>query len=165
MKEDLMKKLLVVLLLLIASASSQEAKSTGRILSSTAGRYVLGQISENAKDQFLFDTQTGRLWRLTVTDDSMKVLKEVPFVDINESFTPSPSAIEDARLKFVQFSKSRTHRQMIDQLAALRKTKPTMTNKEFFTLCQKQGASIDESIEAAKASIPKYGPFAEDSPK
>ena len=31
-------------------------------LSAPGGRYVFGQISESRRDQYLLDTQTGRLW-------------------------------------------------------------------------------------------------------
>lgn len=34
----------------------------GAALSATGGRYVFGQISESRRDQYLLDTQTGRLW-------------------------------------------------------------------------------------------------------
>lgn len=33
-------------------------------LSSAAGRYVFGQINGMARDQYMLDTQTGRLWQL-----------------------------------------------------------------------------------------------------
>jgi hypothetical protein len=163
-REKRMKNVLIAVLIMAAIVSSQESKSTGRILGSSTGRYVLGQISDNAKEQFLFDTQTGRLWRLTMTDDSMMVLKEIPYVDINDVFAPSPNSIEEAKLKFAQFNKNRIHKRMVDQLEELRKGKPAMTYKEFYSLCQKQGGTPDEMVDAAKASISKYGTFAEDAP-
>ena len=36
-----------------------------RTLSSPNGRFVLGQISDWRSDQYLLDTQTGRLWQST----------------------------------------------------------------------------------------------------
>ena len=160
-----MKKLFAVLLVVVCAVYAQDMKSGARTLSTGTGRYVLGQINDNAKEQFLFDTQSGRLWMLGMTDDSMKVLKEIPFADVNDGFTPTPNSIEEAKIKYAVFSKNRSHKQSIDLLVGLRKGAAAMTNKEFFTLCQKHGASIDEAIEAAKASIPKYGAFAEDAAK
>jgi len=39
-----------------------------KTLSNPSGRYVFGQISEYRKDQYMLDTQTGRLWSITVTN-------------------------------------------------------------------------------------------------
>lgn len=37
-------------------------------LSSQNGRFVFGQISGLARDQYMLDTQTGKLWQLTLSD-------------------------------------------------------------------------------------------------
>jgi hypothetical protein len=34
-------------------------------LNSASGRYVFGQINHLARDQYMLDTQTGRLWQMT----------------------------------------------------------------------------------------------------
>lgn len=39
-----------------------------KVLSNTNGRFVFGQISEYRKDQYMLETQTGRLWSITVTN-------------------------------------------------------------------------------------------------
>jgi hypothetical protein len=62
-------------------------KDTGKVLSSASGRYVFGQISEYRKDQYLLDTQTGRLWRIVQvsfkkddgTDGTYEKLDSMPF--------------------------------------------------------------------------------------
>ena len=41
--------------------SQQTEKSQQEILSSENGRFVFGQISDASKDQFMLDTQTGRI--------------------------------------------------------------------------------------------------------
>lgn len=37
---------------------------TGSVLSATGGRFVYGQVSAFGRDQFMLDTQDGRLWRI-----------------------------------------------------------------------------------------------------
>ena len=44
-------------------------ESQKAVLSSMHGRYVFGQISDSGQDQFMLDTATGRLWRLTKRSD------------------------------------------------------------------------------------------------
>lgn len=36
----------------------------GSVLSATGGRFVYGQVSAFGRDQFMLDTQDGRLWRI-----------------------------------------------------------------------------------------------------
>jgi hypothetical protein len=50
----------------IASAGAAQAQSSPSFqpLVAPAGRYVLGQIDPARADQFLLDTQTGRVWQL-----------------------------------------------------------------------------------------------------
>ena len=49
------------------------------VLSSMQGRYVFGQISDSGQDQFMLDTATGRLWRLTKRSDIGVCLSTVPY--------------------------------------------------------------------------------------
>ncbi len=76
------------------SAFSDENKTKKAVLSSPNGRYVLGQISDMRRDQFLLDTQTGRVWAVSIqklptpdgrlpTDDDpgYTVLDPVPFAN------------------------------------------------------------------------------------
>jgi hypothetical protein len=70
-----MKYLLVIaccgVLIVIPPTTAQNSTDaihpTHTILSSGNGRYVFGQISEYRRDQYLLDTQTGRLWTLKLT--------------------------------------------------------------------------------------------------
>ncbi|CAH1092829.1 hypothetical protein [Candidatus Nitrotoga sp. 1052] len=64
-----------------------------KMLSSPGGRFVFGQISDFRRDQFMLDTQTGRLWVKTVrtspknkdgtqpADDGIEFLSPVPYAD------------------------------------------------------------------------------------
>ena len=92
---------------IIAASAVQAADSVkvqpplDKVLSSANGRFVFGQISEYRRDQYLLDTQTGRLWKVVLrklknpdgTDapgDGYEVLQIVSFIDENgnESKTP-----------------------------------------------------------------------------
>jgi hypothetical protein len=71
-------------------------------LATEGGRYVLGQISDARRDQYLLDTKTGRLWEVieytsrSKTDESKTetrtMLRPVRFLDKlqNESVEPIP---------------------------------------------------------------------------
>ena len=54
-------------------------ESQKAVLSSMHGRYVFGQISDSGQDQFMLDTATGRLWRLTKRSDIGVCLTTVPY--------------------------------------------------------------------------------------
>lgn len=54
-------------------------ESQKAVLSSLQGRYVFGQISDSGQDQFMLDTATGRLWRLTKRSDIGVCLTTVPY--------------------------------------------------------------------------------------
>ena len=51
----------------------------GRVLSSPNGRYVFGQISDSSKDQYMLDTWTGRLWRMSESGEVGKFLLPIPY--------------------------------------------------------------------------------------
>jgi hypothetical protein len=78
-----------VLSLLTTGAFSQSVSAPGSVLSASGGRYVFGQVSEARRDQYLLDTQTGRLWRPVCMsydkDDSKKctgtVMEPMEFLD------------------------------------------------------------------------------------
>jgi hypothetical protein len=58
------------------------------VLSSSAGRFVFGQISGMRQDQYLLDTETGRLWAVVCVAAAdgqcqQTVLRPVAFVDRN----------------------------------------------------------------------------------
>ena len=68
-----MKKLLIVSFLLYANMFAGS-----NVLSSEGGRYVFGQISDMARDQFMLDTKTGRLWQVVVDQKENISLSPVP---------------------------------------------------------------------------------------
>ena len=51
----------------------------GGVLSSPNGRYVFGQISDSSKDQYMLDTWTGRLWRMSENGEVGKFLLPIPY--------------------------------------------------------------------------------------
>jgi len=55
----------IMLLAVCASAAAQSPAGTpGTVLSAPGGRYVFGQVSSGRIDQYMLDTQTGRIWQL-----------------------------------------------------------------------------------------------------
>ena len=63
--------------------------SSEKVLSSGAGRYVFGQISDSSKDQYMLDTLTGRLWRIGETSAGVH-LREIPYRDEQGKLAPYP---------------------------------------------------------------------------
>lgn len=66
-----------------------------KTLASENGRFVLGQISEFRRDQFLLDTKTGRVWRVVVDKSAedgteVSVLQPVPFVGVDGKWFVDP---------------------------------------------------------------------------
>lgn len=49
-------------------------------LASGGGRFVLGQISDARADEYLLDTQTGKVWRIVLNGNST-VLQPIQFAD------------------------------------------------------------------------------------
>jgi len=72
-----------------------------KVLASENGRFVFGQISEYRRDQYMLDTQTGRVWKIVLrkaknsdgTDapgDGFEVLEVVPYVDLEGKMSVGP---------------------------------------------------------------------------
>lgn len=72
-----------------------------QILKSENGRFVFGQISDWRRDQYMLDTQTGRLWKIVsrnyknpdgtdVPGDGYVVLDIVPYLDLENKPTVFP---------------------------------------------------------------------------
>ena len=94
-----MRKVITTIVVLVAiptlAAAQQPVKvkpPQQKILSSYNGRYVFGQISDFRKDQFLLDTQTGRLWQVVVDEEGRTKLQPVPFIQVwgDEAYIPDP---------------------------------------------------------------------------
>jgi hypothetical protein len=64
----------------LTPSPSQKLSSQG-VLCSGIGRYVFGQISDSNKDQYMLDTETGRLWRIGESSDLGTHLRAIPYKD------------------------------------------------------------------------------------
>lgn len=77
----------------IAFAEPVEVKPPQtKVLGTSSGRYVFGQISDFRSDQFLLDTETGRLWQLVIDDKKNKKMQPVPIIQLfgEEAYVPEP---------------------------------------------------------------------------
>ncbi len=77
--------------------SQERQKTRAQILSASNGRFVFGQISDSDKDQFMLDTETGRLWRVAERGDIGLYLKSVPYCDSKGKCDSLPEGLEDSR--------------------------------------------------------------------
>lgn len=62
-------------------------------LSAGNGRYVFGQVSEYRRDQYMLDTQTGRLWQMAeskVGESTVNVLQPVFYTSPDGKYSVSP---------------------------------------------------------------------------
>ncbi len=72
------------------SAQPPQASPHRGTLSGGSGRFVFGQISESSKDQFMLDTETGRLWRIAESGKIGAYLKPVPYCEEKSDCSPLP---------------------------------------------------------------------------
>ena len=68
-------------------------------LRSDNGRFVFGQISDSSKDQFMLDTQTGRLWRISETGRVGLFLQTVPYKSADGEYRDLPASSLKPRKK------------------------------------------------------------------
>jgi len=54
------------------------------------GRYVFGQVSDSSKDQFMLDTVTGRLWRISESGEVGLYLNPIPYRNKDGKYTNLP---------------------------------------------------------------------------
>lgn len=80
-----------------AQTATPPNSPTHSILSGPNGRYVFGQVSDYRADQFMLDTQTGRIWQRICVDDPQpkppapcQVTRLYPLAYLDES-TNAPS--------------------------------------------------------------------------
>ncbi|WP_404422972.1 hypothetical protein [Nibricoccus sp. IMCC34717] len=64
----------------------------GQVLAAPGGRFVFGQISGFARHQYMLDTQTGRLWRIVVTNANVTALEPVPYALVSGGLALEPAA-------------------------------------------------------------------------
>ena len=82
---------------LLAADPDKGSSSQNKILQSTSPnqRYVFGQVSEYRRDQYMLDTQTGRLWKIAVrkpkkagevgsSDAGFEILDPIPYSGLFE---------------------------------------------------------------------------------
>ncbi|RLB43143.1 MAG: hypothetical protein DRH12_03750 [Deltaproteobacteria bacterium] len=62
-------------------------------LSCPGGRFVFGQVSDSSKDQYMLDTWTGRLWRLSESGEVGKYLSPVPYKLRDGNYGPIPEDV------------------------------------------------------------------------
>ena len=73
----------LLLLLAITLCDLAAQPKENKILSSQNGRFVFGQVSEYRRDQFLLDTQTGRIWRIVEDSSKAVSLQQILFESID----------------------------------------------------------------------------------
>ncbi len=74
-------------------------KPQPNVLCTPAGRYVFGQVSDSSKDQFMLDTFTGRLWRISETGEVGLFLNPVPYRIKEGKYLPLPDSLPDPEEK------------------------------------------------------------------
>ena len=84
------KLIFFFLLLIISSELSAQENQNNQVLSSVNGRFVFGQVSDFRRDQYLLDTQTGRLWQIVETENKQQILQPVLFSSIDGTRTLLP---------------------------------------------------------------------------
>jgi hypothetical protein len=95
----------LVLAALVAKAEPVEVKPPAqKILATPSGRFVYGQVSDFRGDQFLLDTQTGRLWQMVVDKEGQKKLQPVPIIQIlgDEAYIPDTQQEAESHKAFVR---------------------------------------------------------------
>ena len=79
----------------IGITPQQSEKPGQEVLSAENGRFVFGQISDSSKDQFMLDTQTGRLWRIAETGAIGSFLRAIPYRDDKGELSLVPGKVSD----------------------------------------------------------------------
>ena len=82
----------------LMSQQTQKSPHKGSLHSSN-GRFVFGQISDSTKDQFMLDTQTGRLWRISETGRIGLFLQTVPYKSADGEYRDLPASSLKPRKK------------------------------------------------------------------
>ncbi|QYM77848.1 hypothetical protein K0B96_11010 [Horticoccus luteus] len=87
-----MKSSILLFLTIVSVTFAQNSTPTASpaVLKTENGRYVFGQIGPARADQFLLDTQTGRLWQVVVDKEGRQKLQPVPIIQIlgDEAYIP-----------------------------------------------------------------------------
>ncbi len=67
-----------------------------KVLGSSNGRFVFGQISSMRRDQYMLDTKTGRLWQIVKSKDDSIILQIVPYSHLDGTASIVPEDVENA---------------------------------------------------------------------
>jgi len=95
-------------LYLIAAALANVAYADlpqGNTISSSGGRYAMGQLSGARLDQFMLDTATGRIWQVTCMKPGIDgvcnhlALQQVVYLDANANETAFPPEVPKGYVK------------------------------------------------------------------
>jgi hypothetical protein len=78
---------------------TQVTTDKGKVLSASGGRFVFGQISDSAKDQFMLDTLTGRLWRIGESSDVGMHLRPIHYRMEDGKYSPVPDGVQELKPK------------------------------------------------------------------
>jgi hypothetical protein len=91
---------ILALIPVLSFADGSKVKpAVNKQISSENGRFAFGQISDFARDQYMLDTKTGKLWSIATTtykvdgaDKEIKILMPVFYTDTNlNNFSLSPT--------------------------------------------------------------------------
>ncbi|MDY6881778.1 MAG: hypothetical protein V2J25_03590 [Desulfatiglans sp.] len=77
----------------------QQEKAQHGFLCSSNGRFAFGQISDSSSDQFMLDTLTGRLWKISQTGKVGLFLEPVPYHTGDKEYSPVPKATPHCSFK------------------------------------------------------------------
>jgi len=115
-----MKYLLVVTVLGMVALSArstgdQSLPARGSVLSSGNGRFAFGQISDFRRDQFMLDTQNGRLWMVVKIKNDTEVLRAVYYMSEDDIASILPPD-QDQTLRGKLHSKSEQVPSPLDDL-------------------------------------------------
>lgn len=97
---EVMKNIvLMAACLMSVSAWGQSEPKAGGVLSSANGRYVFGQVSQARRDQYMLDTQTGRLWQIVQStykkedgsQGTYEMLQSIPYDQMGGVLSLPPS--------------------------------------------------------------------------
>ena len=92
----IMKKILITTGLILASLSAfAQQNIQPAVLAAPGGRFVFGQISSFRSDQYMLDTQTGRLWQVVVDTNQVQTLQPVLYRAIDGTRTLVPESAEE----------------------------------------------------------------------
>ncbi len=83
----------------------QQGPERHEVLSSQNGRFVFGQISGSSKDQFMLDTQTGRIWRIAESGEVGVFLRAVPYKTADGKYSPLPEGPAEGEFKVTSVPK------------------------------------------------------------